>query len=140
MKTVTTLLIGILAAGCTSTSDKSAPARLQAGLSADTPVVLSSGLIKDGVAAEDAWLRENCPGFQRCSGGISSSATGEEDDETVHFTHRTDSVDGRILSVVCVVLPGGEEHEFYFDVTAIWNAQGKQTEQSAQKARASTPR
>jgi hypothetical protein len=55
------------------------------------------------------------------------------DEETVTFAHHTDVVDGRMISVVCVVLPDGKEHEFYFDVTACYEAEAKRSgNQSAQ--------
>jgi hypothetical protein len=92
-------------------------------LSVATAFVINSDSIKEGVVAEDDWLQEHYPGFQRCPGHATRAAAGTEEEEIVHFAHHTDIVDGRIISVLCVVLPSGEEREFYFDVTAGHDAQ-----------------
>lgn len=117
------LLFVVLTLGCASKSDTSASVYVEDGLSAATAVILSSGSIKEGVAAEDEWLQKHYPGFRRCSEHTTRASSRTEIEEIVHFAHHINIVGGRIISVLCVVLSDGEKREFYFDITACYNAQ-----------------
>ena len=126
MKTALVVTFAMLVGGCASTPiSKAPPVRLEDGLTAATSVILKPGSIADGVANEDEWLNRHYPGFRRCHGGVTAAPSGEEEDELVHFAHHTEIVAGRVMSVLCVVLPDGTEKEFYFDITECYNTQTK---------------
>ena len=126
MKIAIIILCGVLASGCASNAEKKVATYTEDGLSAVTAVVLKPGSIEQGVASEEAWLQTHYPGFRRCSGSVAPAKTGKEEDEIVHFAHHTEVVGDRMISVLCVVLPDGREREFYFDITACYEAQQKE--------------
>ena len=139
MKTAIIILCGVLATGSACKAESKVATHAEDGLSAATAVVLKPGSIEEGVAGEEAWLQKYYPGFRRCSAPVAPAKAAKEDEEIVSFAHHTEVVGGRIISVLCVVLPDGKERDFFFDITDCYNAEKKTANQPLQGTPGTVP-